>query len=57
MKNSILSIISLINISINSISLSTLLISYRVRAIVFNAIFNNISALLVEETKVPGKYH
>jgi hypothetical protein len=30
---------------------------YIVRVMVFNATFNNISALLVEETGVPGENH
>ena len=30
---------------------------YRVRVMVFNATFNNISDILVEETWVPGENH
>ena len=30
---------------------------YGVRVMVFNAIFNNISVLLMEETGVPGENH
>jgi hypothetical protein len=29
----------------------------RIRVIVFNPTFNNISVLLVEETRVPGENH
>jgi hypothetical protein len=32
-------------------------IGVRVRVMVFNATFNNISVILVEENKVPGENH
>jgi hypothetical protein len=33
------------------------IIRVRVRAILFNATFNNISVISVEETRIPGENH